>query len=81
MSSVLLQHLQQAHLSKAAQQVIWKLYLTWCAIMRSLMDVSCLINEWLYDLELEGLTSGKERDATQNGIVVKAPLAAILAQH
>ncbi|DBA91761.1 TPA: hypothetical protein ACH3X1_003352 [Trebouxia sp. C0004] len=34
------------------------------------------VNEWLYDLELEGLTSGKERDVTQNGIVVKAPLAA-----
>ncbi|DBA82980.1 TPA: hypothetical protein ACH3X1_006757 [Trebouxia sp. C0004] len=36
------------------------------------------VNEWLYDLELEGLTSGKERDVTQNGIVVKAPLAATL---
>ncbi|DBA87206.1 TPA: hypothetical protein ACH3X1_004279 [Trebouxia sp. C0004] len=35
------------------------------------------VNEWLYDLELWGLTSGKERDVTQNGIVFKAPLAAV----
>ena len=28
------------------------------------------VHEWLYDLEVEGLTSGKERDVTQNGIVV-----------
>ncbi|DBA96050.1 TPA: hypothetical protein ACH3X1_001550 [Trebouxia sp. C0004] len=35
------------------------------------------VNEWLYDLELEGVTSGKEQDVTQNGIVFKTPLAAI----
>ena len=72
MSSVLLQHPQQPHLAKATQQVIWKLYLIWCAIKRSLMSVS----RSDYTTWLEGLPSGKEQDVTQNGIVVKAPLAA-----
>ena len=76
MSSVVLQHPQQPHLAKATQQVIWKLYLIWCAITRSLMNVS----KSDYTTWLEGLPSGKEQDVTENGIVPWQPLQFLL-QH
>lgn len=50
----------------------------------ALPDIICnqeefdeLVNDWMYDLELEDLASGKQRDMQQDGIIVKAPLASI----
>ena len=36
-----------------------------------------VVNDWLYELELQALSSGKQRDVEQNGIVTKAPLSSI----
>ncbi|DBA86723.1 TPA: hypothetical protein ACH3X1_005170 [Trebouxia sp. C0004] len=35
------------------------------------------VNEWLFDLELEGLRSGLPRDVCDEGVVYKAPLSSI----
>ena len=35
------------------------------------------VNEWLFDLELEGLRSGLPRDVCVEGVVYKAPLSSI----
>ena len=40
-----------------------------------------MVKVWLYDLELEDLSSGKQRDVEQIGIVIKAPLSRIWAPH
>ena len=33
--------------------------------------------DWLFDLELEDLASGKPRDVAIGGVVIKAPLSCI----
>jgi len=35
------------------------------------------VNEWLFDLELEGLATGQPRDVSVGGVVFKAPLSSI----
>ena len=40
-------------------------------------DFDEAVNDWLFDLELEDLASGKPRDVAVGGVVIKAPLSCI----
>ena len=40
-------------------------------------DFDEAVNDWLFDLELEDLASGKPRDVAVDGVVIKAPLSCI----
>ena len=66
--------LQPAHLLTATLLKMQQLCPTSYAIRKEFDE---LVNDWMYDLELEDLASGKQRDMQQDGIIVKAPLASI----